>query len=97
MMTVNKLAATAIIGVGGALTGAIPGLDLGPLTLELSREYLALLGAAGGGLFALTGCCIATEHAQARAKNKKQLARLSRIAALAAFNRPHHRMVNSKV
>jgi hypothetical protein len=68
------------IGVGGSLVGLIAGWDVGPLSVELGRTYLALLGAVGGGLFVMTCTCWATERAQANAERQRQIDRLAWVA-----------------
>src|SRR5262245_42280601 len=82
MSIATKVAATIFIGAGGALAGVLGGWNLGPVTVELSREQLSLVGALGGALLALTGSCCAIEYAQARDQNEKHLVRLKRLAAL---------------
>jgi hypothetical protein len=82
--SLTKLAATVVIGAGGALVGIIGGWNLGQLTLELSRDQLTLVGGAGGILLALTACRFASEYAQARAQNERHLASLRRLATFAA-------------
>lgn len=81
MTTTLKWAATALIGVGGALVGVMVGWDLGPATLDLGRTELATLGGAVGFLLALTGCYLASEYAQASAQNRRHLAILGRLAS----------------
>jgi hypothetical protein len=93
VMTKSKWAAIAIIGAGGAMVGVMFGWNLAPLTVELGHDHLVAIGAAAGVLLALGGCGLASEHAQARARNQKQLEMLRRLASLHAGGRGR----NSKV
>ena len=81
-MTKSKWAAIAIIGAGGAQVGAMGGWNLAPLTLELGRDNLGAIGATVGVLLALAGCCCASEYAEARAENQRQLTVLRRLASV---------------
>jgi hypothetical protein len=74
-----KLSATIALAIGGAVVGLIAGWETGPLTLELSRTDLALIGSVGTGLFFLTCSCLATERAEARAHRQREIARLAMV------------------
>jgi hypothetical protein len=75
----SKLTAMAIIALGGALGGVIGGWNFGSLKIDLNREELASLGAAGGVLFAVIGCFLASEYAEAQARNQQHLIVLRRL------------------
>jgi hypothetical protein len=79
-----KLSATTMIILGGSLVGIIAGWELAPLTLELRATHLATVCGVGGALFALSGVCFASECAEARAANQRQIARLTRLNLLIA-------------
>jgi len=82
LATFTKLPAIVLITVGGSLVGAIASADLGPLTLEVGQTQLTVLCAVAGALFALTGSCLASEYAEARDKNQRQLDRLTKLKLL---------------
>jgi hypothetical protein len=82
--SISKMSATAVIVAGGTLVGVIAGWDLAPMTLELGATQLATTCAVIGALFTLTGCCYASECAEARSENQRQLARLTRLNFLVA-------------
>lgn len=92
----TKLAAMLAIGGGGALTGIMGGWNSGPVRLELNQDELALLGAAGGVLLAAIGCYLASEYADARAKNQMYLRILKRLAGLHVDDHPDEKQAISK-
>jgi hypothetical protein len=84
LVTISKFSATVVIGVGACLVGLIAGWDLAPLTLELGRTQLAAVCAVIGVVFGVTGCCIASERADAHARKQQQLTSLTRLGVLIA-------------
>jgi hypothetical protein len=80
----TKLPAIVAITVGGSLVGIIASADLGPLTLEFGQTQLTIVCAVTGALFALTGGCLASEYADTRVKNQRQLERLTKLKSLIA-------------
>lgn len=84
MISNTKFAATVIIVVGAALGGAMVCWELGPLTLELSPDQLALVGSGASALVALVGCCFAIERSEAHARNRDTILRLEWILFRAA-------------
>ena len=79
MITTAKLTAKAVLIAGGALVGLLGGWNLGPLTLDVSREQLGWLGAGGGLLLAALGCHFASEWAEARDQRRTQAVVLQRL------------------
>jgi hypothetical protein len=79
VISFTKLSATTLIVLGGSLAGIIAGWELAPLTLELRATHLATVCGVGGALFALSGVCFASECAEARAANQRQIARLTKL------------------
>jgi hypothetical protein len=77
-----------VIALGGALVGVIGGWNFGSLTIDLSQEELASLGAAGGVVLAVIGCFLASEYADARARNQQHLIVLRRLPTMLAGVRP---------
>jgi hypothetical protein len=94
--SLSKLSATAVIVSGGALVGVIAGWDLAPMTLQLGAAQLATLCAVIGALFTLTGCCYASEAAEARAETHRQLARIARLNLLIAKDVREDRMARKE-
>lgn len=84
----SKLTAMLAIGGGGALVGTMSGWNSGPVRLELNQEELAILGAAGGVLLAAVGCYLASEYAEARARNQMYLRILKRLAGFHVDDHP---------
>jgi hypothetical protein len=73
-----------MIVVGGSLVGIIAGWELAPLALELRATHVAAVCGVAGALFALSGACFASECAEARTANQRQIARLAQINVLSA-------------
>jgi hypothetical protein len=80
----TKLAAMSIIALGGALVGVIGGWNFGSLTIDLNQQELASLGAGGGVTLAVIGCFLASEYAEARARNQQHLIVLKRLPTMLA-------------
>lgn len=79
MISKTKFAAATFIVGGAALAGAMVSWELGPLTLKLSPDQLALLGSgasAASALVALVGCFFAIERSEAHARNRDTILRL---------------------
>lgn len=87
MTSMIKLAAIAVIAAGGTLAGVIGGWNFGPLTLQLGPEELAMVGGACGIFLAVVGCCLASEYADARARNQVYLTVLRRLAGVIGCRR----------
>jgi len=105
VITKVKLAASSIIVGGAALVGATAGWDVGPVTIELASDQLAILGGASAAILAAVGCTFALERAEARARfrahqlwlesRRSQLGAkaqsiLNAMLALAQARREHH-------
>jgi hypothetical protein len=73
-----------MVVLGGSLVGIIAGWELAPLTLQFQATELAIVCGVGGALFALSVVCFASEYAEARAENQRQIARLTRLNLLIA-------------
>jgi hypothetical protein len=80
----SKLSATILICAGAALVGLIAGWDVAPLTLELGRTELAAACAVVCLILGVTGCRMASERAEARARKQRQLDSFTRLGLLLA-------------
>jgi hypothetical protein len=81
-MTISKFSATAVISIGASLVGVIAGWDLALLTPALGQSQLSFVSAVACLIFAVIGCCIARERAEAQAQKERQLALLKRLGVL---------------
>ncbi|WP_210420325.1 hypothetical protein [Aquisphaera giovannonii] len=80
---IYKAICYAVLIFGGSLSGAFCGVFEGPIYIVMSADQLALIGACLGGTFALIGCRLAIERAEAAERNRQLFraleARLSRV------------------
>lgn len=84
MISLAKLSASTMIVLGGSLVGMIAGWELAPMTLDLRATHFATVCGVAGALLALSGAYFASECAEARAANQRQIARLTRLNLLIA-------------
>lgn len=84
LQMIYKLLTYALLIFGGALSGALCGVLAGPVHIVLTARELGLVGGCVGGLFALIGCRLAIERAEAVERNRELFRaldlRLSRVA-----------------